>query len=140
MSIRDMVERARRESPYAPPYFPIPGTTFVCRVREPVCWNRKEIEKDLGFKLPEPVAELWDCCGGMILYEDDTYQQSGLVVLSPEAVIAKNNAYRTEDADRALPGDVVFAEFHGDLRLAVLRGDKNAADFGAVMIVAEMDP
>jgi hypothetical protein len=141
MSIDDVIDRIRREPPYARPHFPIPGTMFVCQVREAIAWNKAEIERRLGLEeIPLPLSTLWDQCGGLVLFEDDVYQQSGLRVLSPRDVTAKNEEYRAERCDQMLPGDLVFAEFCGDLRLVLLRTDKEATDYGSVMVVSAIDP
>jgi hypothetical protein len=135
MSIFDVVERARIEPPYVPAYYPTP-TSLICRVDDPLVWDRSEIERELGIQIPEDLADLWHRCSGMVLYKE---RQAGLVILSPLEVVAKNREYRQEREDDARPGDLVFARFWGDLRLALIRSDRNAGDYGAIMIVAEMD-
>ena len=38
-----------------------------------------------------------------------------------------------------MSGDLIFARFWGDGRLALIRSDKDAKDYGTIMIVAVMD-
>lgn len=140
MSIQDVIERARREPPYAPLGHPFPDLRIVCKVLEPVDWNRSEIERDLGVKVPADLATLWDNCGGMILCGDNLYQQSGLIVLSPLEVVAMNWEYLKRQNDRTAPGDLVFAEFYGDLRLVLVRNDQRAPDYGTIVVAEEIDP
>lgn len=139
MTIQDLIERARYEPPHAPANFPIPGVLFVCRVNDPEPWSPDAVEQAVGFPLPDRLRSLWDACGGMALYEDNLFHQSGLVVLAPAEAIAESRALRRDRREEARPGDLVFARFHGDFRLAILRCDASATDLGAVMIVAPTD-
>jgi hypothetical protein len=138
MSIQDVVKRARTEPTYKPPYLQL-FTTYVCRVNDAIAWDRSKIEHELGFKIPDELAALWRECAGMVLYEEAIHRQGGLVILSPLEVVAQNCEYWREREEDAKPGDLIFARFWGDLRLALIRSDKRANDYGAIMIVAEMD-
>lgn len=139
MSILDVIKRARSEPPYADPECIFPDKRLVCKVTEPIPWDRSTFERELGVEVPFELAELWDSCGELILYEDTKFCQWGLVVMSPREAILANHKYRRED-DRMVPGDLVFASFWGDLELAMVRNDKSASDYGSIMIVGEMDP
>ncbi len=142
MSIVDVVERARREPPYVPPYAESSEDIFVCSVVEPIPWDRCAIEKTLGFELPHEIVELWGACGGMRLYCDSLWCPGGLVVCSPTDgdLFKQNNMYRSSWSNSVLPGDLIFAKFLEDLEHPLIRCDKNAADYGSIIIVAEMDP
>jgi hypothetical protein len=135
MPIIDVIKRARVEPPYVPAYYPTP-TKLICGVDDPVVWVRCEIERELDLEIPEDLANLWEGCGGMVLYKE---RQAGLIVFSPLEVVAQNREYREERQEDARPGDLIFARFWADLRLALIRSDKSADDYGAIMIVAEMD-
>jgi hypothetical protein len=139
MSILDVVARARNEPPYVDPESISPDSRLVCKVLDPIPWNRQELEHELGIEIPPELATLWDSCGGLILYEDAQYRQWGLIVMSPAKAIVANRRYRTED-ERMVAGDLIFAEFWGDLELAMIRNDRASPDYGSVMIVGEMDP
>jgi hypothetical protein len=135
MSIIDVIQRARIEPPYRPTHY-LPLADLICRVNDPIAWDRNEIERELGLEIPEDLTTLWKTCGGMLLYQEP---QGGLIVLSPLEAVAKQREYRRERESDARPGDLIFAEFYADLRLVLIRSDKNANDYGTIMIVAEMD-
>jgi hypothetical protein len=142
MSIFDVIERARREPPCAHPGDPFPDVRYVCKVLDPVAWNRGEVERELGIEIPPDLAELWNLCGGLILCEDDTFQQWGLVVHAPSDpdFLILNREYREGKGDRMLPGDLIVASFWGDLERVLIRSDKMASDYGTIVIVTEMGP
>lgn len=142
MSIVNVIERARREPPCAHPGDPFPDVRYICKVLDAVPWNRDEVEREIGIEIPPELAELWNICGGLILCEDDTFQQWGLVVRAPSDpdFFALNREYREDYADELQPGDLIFGRFWGDRERALIRSDKTAADYGAIVIVAEMDP
>src|SRR3954470_23812893 len=98
MSILHVIERARREPPFAPPGDPFPDSRYVCKVLDPVPWNRGEVERELGIEIPSDLAELWNLCGGLILYEDDTFHERGLVVRAPPdpEIFTLNREYRED--------------------------------------------
>src|SRR5262245_5612331 len=116
MSILDVIERARREPPFAEPGSPFPDSRLVCKVLDPVPWDRREVECELGTEVPPDLAELWNLCGGLILYEHDTFQQWGLVVRAPPDpdLFILNRKYHKQYAGMVLPGDLIFARFWGD--------------------------
>jgi hypothetical protein len=138
MSIQDVIRRARREPPYS---VPGPGDPMIleCRVVDGVEWSKGDVEQDLGVRIPEELIMLWNNCGGLRLYEDVSDGQWGLVVLSPRELALQNQEYREEKGDALLPGDLIFATFRGDLELSLMRSDEKAADYGRIVIVAEMD-
>jgi hypothetical protein len=142
MSIIDVIERARREPPFAEPDDPFPETRYVCKVLDPIAWDRCDVERTLGFEIPPDLATLWDSCGGLILHEDNKFCQWGLVVLAPTEpqFFALNNEYHKDWGGSVLPGDLVIGRFWGDGERPLIRCDKNAADYGSITIVAEMDP
>jgi hypothetical protein len=140
VAIYDVIKRARSEPPYAPPDLPFPDTRLVCKVLDPIAWDRGALERELRLEIPSDLVSLWDACGGMILYEDNKFQQWGLVVVSPTDVLSLNREYHEDKGDRALPGDMVFARFWGDRERALIRGDGTAADAGEIVIVSEMGP
>ena len=140
MSILDVITRASREPPFAPPDCPFPDLHEVCKVLRPVPWDRSRLEHQLGVEIPPDLAALWDACGGLVLYEDNKFRQGGLVVLSAADVVAENVEYRKCRDDDAIQADLVFAKFWGDLELAMIRSDNAVGDYGSIVIVAEMDP
>jgi hypothetical protein len=141
LSILNVIERARREPPRVHPGDPFPDVRYVCKVLDSTAWNRSEVERELGIEIPPDLAELWNLCGGLILCEDDTFRQWGLIVRAPPhpELFTLNRKYREKYADDVLPGDLIFARFLGDQERALIRSDKTAADYGTIMIVAEME-
>lgn len=142
MSIRDVIERARRELPYVAPDDPFPESPSVCKVFEPVPWSRQELERIFGFEIPDQLAQLWDLCGGMMLYGDDLWCPGGLMICPPSAeeLFRLNSDYQDRKSDSTALGDLIVGEFRSDLELVLIRCDRSDADYGSIMIVAEMDP
>jgi hypothetical protein len=142
MSIVDIIERAHREPPFASPDGLFPDQRYVCKVLDPVEWDRAEVERELGVEIPTDLATLWNACGGLILYGDDTFHQWGLVVCAPPhpEIFTLNKKYNEAKADRVLPGDLVFGRFLGDGERPLIRSDRMAPDYGRIEIVTEMGP
>jgi hypothetical protein len=142
MSIIDVIERARREPPFADPKSLFPDKRYVCTVFDPIPWDRSEVERELGVEIPPELAMLWDNCGGMILYEDNMHHQWGLGVRAPPDpdLFILNREYHEDKADRVIPGDLVFGRFWGDRERPLIRCDKRAPDYGRIVIVTEMGP
>lgn len=135
--ISDVIDRARREPPHT-----VPGTSMVlsCHAPEGVAWDKKGTEVAIGMQVPEDLVTLWNRCEELKLYEDTSSGQWGLVLLSAKRIAGKNNEYRREREDDALPGDLVIGEFRGDLDLAILRMDPSAADYGTVVVARDIGP
>lgn len=141
MLIQEIVERIRREPPIPNPDGLFPENPAVCTVIDPMPWDRSKVERALGFEVPPAIATLWDCCGGLRLYEDNLWCPGGLIVLSPLEALEQHfeylGGYRGEDAIR---GDFAFGRFRENLELLLIRCDKAAADYGSILVVAEMEP
>jgi hypothetical protein len=146
MPIIDVIERARREPPIPPRDGLFPDQRYICKVHDPVAWDPHEVERKLGVEIPPDLAELWHACGGLILYEDNMAHgwghQWGLVVHAPPdpEIFTLNREYYKRKSDRVLRGDLIFADFWGDLELGLIRSDKSAPDYGSIVIVSEMGP
>lgn len=142
MSIRDVIKRAELEPPYVAPDDPFPESPAVCRVFEPIPWSQQELERTLGFEIPNQLAQLWDLCGGMMLYGDDLWCPGGLVICAPcvEELFRLNSDYQDRKSDSTAPGDLIIGEFRSDLELVLIRCDRNNTDCGSILIVAEMEP
>ena len=142
MSIVDVIEKVRHEPPYADPEPIFPEKRYICTVFDPVPWERSELESKLKAEIPPELATFWDTCGGVVLYEDNLHGQWGLILLGPHdpKLTQINEEYHEDKADRILPGDLLFARFLGDRERGLIRCDKNAPDYGSVVIVTEMGP
>lgn len=142
MSIVDVIERARKEPPYVAPNSQFPENPSVCTVSDPIPWDRCGIEHALNLELHPDMVALWNACGGMKLYCDDLWCPGGLVICAPVMtdILKANSTYHEIWPDMVLPGDLVFAKFLEDLEMPIVRCDKNAADYGSIIMMAEMDP
>ncbi len=149
MSIINVVNRARMEPPFRSKDGIFPEQRYVCRVLDPIPWDRSRLEQSLGFEIPPELAELWTCCGGLVLYEDNLYGQWGLAIFPPTdgAVFPPsastfanlNREFQDDDYYTKQSGDLIIGRFWGDRERPLLRCDEEAGDYGAVFIVAEMD-
>lgn len=148
MSMIDVVERARREPPLPSPDGIFPDQKYVCKAIERIPWDRNALESTLGFEIPSELAELWNACGGLALYEDDLYGQWGLVIFPPtdEAIFppsestffSLNREFHEDKAEWILPGDLIIGRFWGDRERPMIRCDKGAPDYGHIMVVSEI--
>jgi hypothetical protein len=127
---KNVIERARREP--------------RCKVLDPVQWDREEVERTLGLWIPTDLAQLWKLCRGLILYEDTTSQEGGLVVCAPPdpEFFTMNREYREDKGDSVRPGDLIFARFRGSRERVLIRCDRYAVpdDCLTIMIVPETGP
>jgi SMI1 / KNR4 family (SUKH-1) len=141
MSILDAIEKARKEPSYVGTDDPIPESPYVCKVFEPIPWDRHALEQSLGFELPPELTELWDACGGMLLYGDDLWLPWGLLVCSPTETgfVKQNNRYQKVWREWVLFGDLVFATLQDAGEPTLIRCDKNADDYGSIVVIAQMD-
>ena len=141
MSILDVIERARREPPLASPDGLFPEQRYVCKVFDPITWNRSDVERKLGVEIPPDLVSLWNVCGGLTLYEDNMHFQWGLIVRAPPdpELFDLNKEYLEDVRECAQPGDLIFGRFRGDRERPLIRCDKSATDYGSIMIVDEMD-
>lgn len=142
MSVVDAIDKVRREPPYAHPKPVFPEKRYICTVFDPVPWDRAELESKLGVEIPPELAVFWDACGGLILYEDNLHGQWGLALHGPNdpELFQINAEYHEYWAGSTLVGDLLFASCYGDRERGLIRCDKNAPDYGSIIIVAEMDP
>jgi len=144
MSIVDIINRIRREPPYADPeeVEMFAEKRYICKVFEAESWERATVEERLGVGIPPELNEFWTTCGGLVLYEDNLHRQWGLVLLGPlhEELQILNEAYRRDWTDSVMPGDLIIGKFWGDRDRPMIRCDKEAADYGSVIIVEDTDP
>jgi len=136
--IAEVVQRALTEQNYGPDYLNS-FDLYTCRVVSPGPWYKENVESEFGIVIPYELYTLWNQCSGLFLYEEVTCRQRGLVIFSPFDAVLKTRKYFQERANDTKPGDLIIGEFWGDLRLVLFRCDKDADDYGAIMIVAEKD-
>ncbi len=141
MSIVDVIERVRREPPYVAPNDLFPDNPLECKVFAPVAWNRTVIEQTIGVVIPPALAELWNVCGGMVLYGDELWIPGGLVICPPSDELFELNRDHLElwESD-VLRGDLIVGRIRGEGTRILLRCDDGAPDYGSVIIVNGDDP
>jgi hypothetical protein len=89
---------------------------------------------------PDELMRFWRAARSAKLFEDVTYGQWGLEILSPDRAAAETEAFRKARPADAVKGDMILGRFIGDSNLLLIRCDPKATDFGAVMVVAPIDP
>lgn len=141
MSIANIVERARKEPPYFEPNASDSDSPYVCKVFDQIRWDKQGIERLYGFELPNELAELWDACGGMLLYGDDLWVPWGLLVCSPteESLVRQNNRYQKVYDEWVAFGDLVIAALQSIGEPVLMRCDKDAEDYGSIIVVVPGD-
>lgn len=142
MSIVEVIEKVRREPPYAEPQPIFPEKRYLCTVFDAVPWDRTELKSKLGVEIPPELAAFWDACGGIVLYEDNLHGQWGLALHGPNDpdLFRINQEFHEDKADWILPGDLLFASSYGDRERGLIRCDKSAPDYGTIIVVSEMGP
>lgn len=88
---------------------------------------------------PPDVMEFWSLFKGARLFEDLQFSQWGLVLVPPERAQVLTHQLRLDRARDVLPGDLVIGEFLGDSELLLVRADREAADYGSVLVVLPLD-
>jgi hypothetical protein len=109
------------------------------QVLPPQPWDKKAFDKLLGITLPFTIINLWNQTSGLRLFEDITYGQWGLILLSPNQIITEQEKRIAQRKSDFRPGDLIIGEFLGDADLLILRCDATSPDFGNVMIALPLD-
>ncbi len=127
-------------------YHPHPDTAtplpMRCLTLPQLSWEPAALEATLGIDLPIDLKYLWDGCSGIVLFQDMTYSQWGLVLWSPDQALVRHQRYITtlyDEPGDVLAGDFIIGEFLGDRELIVIRSDATADDFGTVVIARPLD-
>lgn len=89
---------------------------------------------------PEQLVEFWREFVSARLFEDQTYGQWGLEILDPLGSLKATAELVNERQHDMRFGDLVVGKFVGDSDLLIVRCDRDAADFGAVLIALPLDP
>ena len=87
--------------------------------------------------LPGELIELWNLSSEIRLFEDKTYGQWGLIIVSPDRSIDLTNFAQSNRQDQFKKTDLVIGEFLGDLDQIVISRDID--DFGAIHIALPLD-
>lgn len=113
---------------------------LVSYIDNKISWEKQEIENQLSINLPNMLVGLWNKTGGLHLFEDKKYGQSGLIIWSPRKTLEQQKQYRDYREDDFFDGDLVIGEFLGESDLVIMRCDKLSIDFGEVLIALPIDP
>ena len=90
--------------------------------------------------LPEDLRLLWSIADSVRLFEDRTYGQWGLELLSYSASGEMTARFVLDRGHNSTNGDRVIGRFLGDSDLLLLRCDENADDYGSVIVALPVDP
>ncbi|MBN9388290.1 MAG: SMI1/KNR4 family protein [Chloroflexi bacterium] len=101
--------------------------------------NQKRVEDETGCTLPPDLTRLWNRTAGLVLFQDITYGQWGLVLWTPDQVLIRHKEKLALHSEEFRPGDLIIGEFLGDTDLLVIRADPNATDFGSILIALPID-
>jgi len=135
-SIRDLLSRLERE--WAEPRQTVhhgKPTALPLSVR----FERADEPPAVSIAAPPDVMEFWSLFKSARLFEDHRFSQWGLVLVPPERAQVLTHQLRRDRARDVLPGDLVIGEFLGDSDLLVVRTDREAADYGSVLVVLPLD-
>ncbi len=113
---------------------------FATTVEPAAPWSREPLEAQLDAKLPAAIVDLWSLARSVRLFEDVTYGQWGLVLVSPERSIELTERLLATRSLETRRGDVVVGEFIGDSELLLLRCEEGSGDYGAVVVVLPIYP
>lgn len=89
---------------------------------------------------PEHLRRFWRVAAWCSLFEDRSYGQWGLRILTPAEAGEETREHAQRRPKVFLPGDLVAGRFLGDSDLLLVRCDESAADFGGVLIALPLDP
>jgi hypothetical protein len=90
-------------------------------------------------RCPPDLKEFWRLTRSAKLFVDITTGQWGIEILSPDEAATETNEYHRVRARDALKGDLIVGRFLGDSQLLLVRCDKDAEDFGSVIVVGPID-
>lgn len=125
----DAASRARRADQIEPL-----AVHFATKVEPPSSWSPAAVEAALGLTLPGSIKELWSGAHSIRLFEDVTYGQWGLSVLSPDDAIVSTQLQTASRKSESRPGDLVVGTFIGDSDVLLLRCDEKAEDYGTIVV------
>lgn len=117
-----------------------PPVVLVCCTSPPAPYESPAIEAALNATLPGDIIGLWAAASEIRLWEDVNYGQWGCILWSPTAVAAGHDrAAKRLRPDDLRTGDVIIGEFRGDSDHLILRCDRDAIDFGSVVVALPID-
>lgn len=89
---------------------------------------------------PEHLRKFWQVAAWAKLFEDRSYGQWGLHILTPQEAREETCKHAQRRPKTVQVGDLVVGRFLGDSDLLIVRCDDKANDFGEVLIALPLDP
>ncbi|MBX9654758.1 hypothetical protein K2Y11_14175 [bacterium] len=117
----------------------MPGGLFRCTVEQGSDLDNFESFPYFVNSLPPDLMQFWQLATRAILFEDITYGQWGLRLLSPYESLKETAKFIVERARECQMGDLIIGDFLGDSELLLMRCDRSQSDFGQVSIVLPID-
>jgi len=94
----------------------------------------------LEVNCPNDLCSFWKAAESAKLFEDQTYGQWGLHILSPSDAAQETQRLAKERPRDFARGDLVTGRFLGDSDLLIVRCNDNKSDFGRVLVAQPLDP
>jgi hypothetical protein len=119
-----------------------PPCVFTSKVLPPVEWDEHKLCNQLKIELPTELKMLWKYASEVriMMLEEGNCMRSGIYLSSPLNVLEYHRAKISEESsERYIEGDLVIGERVGDLMLFVVRCNRNAGDFGTVLLSGPID-
>jgi len=93
----------------------------------------------LKVDVPEEIKKFWKLSESARLYEDKTYGQWGLEILSPHDAMDETNKQLIERPNDFRDGDLIIGRFIGDSDLLLTRCLREE-DYGRILVALPIDP
>ncbi len=138
MSLESLINRVK-ERPYGTS-IQIDGMdpmTSVCSFAE-VPASEEEVGS-VAVKIPDDLRDFWRIARDARLFEDTTYGQWGLHLLSPSESLRATQKFQLARERDSSTYDLVVGRFLGDSELLLVRCDPSELDYGQVWVALPLD-
>jgi len=99
-------------------------------------WNQDEFG---DFDLSDDLVSLWGRSSGVVLFREINYGAFGIEICTPSEALGETYRVIKQQPSDFIKGDLIAGKFYADERLILVRCDKEASDFGQVIIVEPTD-
>jgi len=99
-----------------------------------------DIEFKKFYKIPNQLIEFWKITKSAKLFEDTSYGQWGLIILSPRDALELTNKEKKRRPNEFKKHDLIVGEFIGDSELLLIRCGENYDDFENILVSLPIDP
>jgi hypothetical protein len=97
------------------------------------------VERALAATMPEDLVEIYRLSGGLELFRPVEGLTWGMRLFSPQELLTEGLDKKSRyPPGEFIAGDIVFARFWEDDHWLLVRGDRSADDFGAVLYIPEI--